>query len=236
MLNIVALNAGYGKQWLETLAEKFEAEHEGYTVNLDNAIYEAGSLINSHINSRNNIDDLYICVGNDWKTYAAAGKLAKLDDFLDEAVDGTTVKNKIADEFANSVYYPDLDGTLLNDELTVSERNLLAIEKFRAAGGIFTIATGRMPSSVKRYAEMLGLDAHPVKMICNIGGIIVDSATMETERLASVSPQSASALLRYALPRVEFGLMYYASGAIASEMSEAVENLLFRYRVDAAVG
>lgn len=117
----------------------------------------------------------------------------------------------------------DLDGTLLNDELTVSERNLLAIEKFRAAGGIFTIATGRMPSSVKRYAEMLGLDAHPVKMICNIGGIIVDSATMETERLASVSPQSASALLRYALPRVEFGLMYYASGAIASEMSEAVE-------------
>ena len=58
---------------------------------------------------------------------------------------------------------------------------------------------------------------------CNIGGIIVDSATMETERLASVSPQSASALLRYALPRVEFGLMYYASGAIASEMSEAVE-------------
>lgn len=112
VLNIVALNAGYGKQWLETLAEKFEAEHEGYTVNLDNAIYEAGSLINSHINSRNNIDDLYICVGNDWKTYAAAGKLAKLDDFLDEAVDGTTVKNKIADEFANSVYYPDLDGTL----------------------------------------------------------------------------------------------------------------------------
>ena len=28
VLNIVALNAGYGKQWMETLAANFEAEHE----------------------------------------------------------------------------------------------------------------------------------------------------------------------------------------------------------------
>ena len=112
VLNIVALNAGYGKQWLETLAEKFESEHEGYTVNLDNAIYEAGSLINSHINSRNNVDDLYICVGNDWKTYASSGKFAALDDFLDETVDGMKVKDKLADEYSNSVYFPDLSDTI----------------------------------------------------------------------------------------------------------------------------
>lgn len=112
VLNIVALNAGYGKQWLETLAKRFEDEHEGYTVNLDNAIYEAGQLISSHINSKNNTDDLYICVGNDWKTYASAGKFAKLDGFLDETVDGMKIKDKVANEYANSIYFPDLSDTL----------------------------------------------------------------------------------------------------------------------------
>lgn len=112
VLNIVALNAGYGKQWLETLAARFESEHPGYTVNLDNAIYEAGSLINSHINSRNNVDDLYICVGNNWKTYASSGKFAELDDFLNETVDGITVREKVASEYANSIYFPDLSDTI----------------------------------------------------------------------------------------------------------------------------
>lgn len=111
-LNIVALNKGYGKEWLETLAERFEEEHEGYKVNLDNVIADAGSLISSHLASKNNVDDLYISVSLDWKTYAAQEKFAILDDLLEEEVDGVKIKNKVADEFSSSVYYPDRHGDL----------------------------------------------------------------------------------------------------------------------------
>ena len=38
----------------------------------------------------------------------------------------------------------DLDGTLLRDDKTVSEKNLEAIEYFKSEGGCFTIVTGRM--------------------------------------------------------------------------------------------
>ncbi len=112
VLNIVALNAGYGKEWITTLAKKFEEDHPGYKVDLSNVIYQAPSLITSHINSKNNIDDLYISVGTSWKTYAAQGKFAALDDLLDETVDGVKVIDKIADEYRNSVYMPDRNGDL----------------------------------------------------------------------------------------------------------------------------
>ena len=116
----------------------------------------------------------------------------------------------------------DLDGTLLNDELEVSERNLLAIERFREAGGIFTIATGRTPRSVRKYVDVLGLDSHPVKMVCNIGGMIVDSATLEIERVLNIPGDAASALLKTALPQVTFGLVYHPDGASAGELTDMV--------------
>ena len=44
----------------------------------------------------------------------------------------------------------DLDGTLLDGDGRVPENNLLAIERFKAAGGRFTIASGRYGNSVGR--------------------------------------------------------------------------------------
>ena len=62
VLNIVCLNKGYGKEWIEEIVAKWESEHDGYTVKLT-AAASAGELINRNINSKNNIDDLYISVG-----------------------------------------------------------------------------------------------------------------------------------------------------------------------------
>ncbi|MDE7329874.1 MAG: extracellular solute-binding protein, partial [Clostridia bacterium] len=109
-LNVVCLSKGYGNGWIKTIAEKFEEEHPGYTVNLENAIAEAPALIKSNINSKNNIDDLYISVGNDWKTYAAQGKFAPLDDLIEAEVDGVKIKDKVASEYAESIYFPDRNG------------------------------------------------------------------------------------------------------------------------------
>jgi ABC-type glycerol-3-phosphate transport system substrate-binding protein len=109
VLNIVCLNQGYGDQWIKTIAQKFEEENPGYTVNLDNVTPNAATLINSHIYSKKNTDDLYISVSSSWKAYASAGKFASLDDLLTDTVDGVTVKEKIVSEYQNSVYYPDSD-------------------------------------------------------------------------------------------------------------------------------
>ena len=56
-------------------------------------------------------------------------------------------------DFKNIIFMTDLDGTLLTDEKNVHPRDLAAIERFRAGGGIFTIATGRGYSMAKRIAE-----------------------------------------------------------------------------------
>ena len=57
----------------------------------------------------------------------------------------------------------DMDDTLLNSNVTISERNAKAIKSALAAGKIFLIATGRMYVSARPYAQKLGLDVPLVR-------------------------------------------------------------------------
>lgn len=52
----------------------------------------------------------------------------------------------------------DMDDTLLNGDIEISERNFKAIKKARDAGIVFLIATGRMYVSAQPYALKLRLD------------------------------------------------------------------------------
>lgn len=52
----------------------------------------------------------------------------------------------------------DLDGTLLNDEKHIPQRNIEALQKALSKGIHVSIATGRNYFSAKRYIEELGLD------------------------------------------------------------------------------
>lgn len=47
----------------------------------------------------------------------------------------------------------DMDGTLLDSESRISEENINAIRKFTEQGGFFTLATGRMLESVRKYLK-----------------------------------------------------------------------------------
>lgn len=49
-------------------------------------------------------------------------------------------------KFEGRLICTDLDGTLLRNDLTISDRNKQAIEYFKSEGGLFTFITGRMPS------------------------------------------------------------------------------------------
>lgn len=104
-LNIVAYSAGYGSEWLEEIAARY-TEETGVEVNLT-AEYSAPNLIRSHLASSNNQDDLYISTDSSWMTYAAQGSFLDLTDFVEEEVDGVAIKDKLADEYKDSIYYTD---------------------------------------------------------------------------------------------------------------------------------
>jgi len=106
---IVCLNASFGDEWINSLVEKFKAANPGVEVELT-AISNASSLIQQHLNSKNNTDDLYICVDTQWKSYVAQGMFLELDDLLEEEVDGIKIKNKVSSEYQNSLYFTKSNG------------------------------------------------------------------------------------------------------------------------------
>ncbi len=63
----------------------------------------------------------------------------------------------------------DLDGTLLNSSLKVSERNAEAVKRALDAGVKVVLATSRWYRLAKRTAERLGIDT---PLICNNGAIV----------------------------------------------------------------
>lgn len=125
-LNIVCIKASYGEEWIHKIAEKFQETHEGVKVNIT-AIYESESLISKNLASKNNTDDLYISVGSNWKYNAASGQFLELDDLLNETVDGVTVKDKVADEYKDSIYFTKSNG----------EKKCYRLPFVSAIGGIF---------------------------------------------------------------------------------------------------
>lgn len=61
-------------------------------------------------------------------------------------------------DFKKVIIMTDLDGTLLNDKKQVSEKDIKAINDFRANGGLFTLATGRGVAMARNIVEKLKVD------------------------------------------------------------------------------
>jgi Cof subfamily protein (haloacid dehalogenase superfamily) len=78
----------------------------------------------------------------------------------------------------------DLDGTVLRNDHTFSQRVLAAVRDATARGIFVTIATGRSAATVRVVATTLGVNA-PV--ICQHGGIVVDLRTGEVLRHITVN-------------------------------------------------
>lgn len=65
-------------------------------------------------------------------------------------------------DFSKVIIMTDLDGTLLTDGKEILTQDMSAIKRFRAGGGIFTMATGRGYSMAKPVAQRLELDVPAV--------------------------------------------------------------------------
>lgn len=77
-------------------------------------------------------------------------------------------------KFQGITIVSDMDGTLLTEEKTISQKNLDAIRYFRENGGNFTVASGRVYQSVVSYCDEI-LPTLPV--ISHNGGVICDTNT-----------------------------------------------------------
>lgn len=65
----------------------------------------------------------------------------------------------------------DFDGTLVQGDGKVSEKNIKAINEYIDAGGVFVISTGRVPAAILSRARVLGLKG---LISCCQGTIILD--------------------------------------------------------------
>ena len=61
-------------------------------------------------------------------------------------------------DFSKVIIMTDLDGTLLTDDKKILPQDMEAIKRFRAGGGLFSVATGRGYSMARSVVEKLELD------------------------------------------------------------------------------
>jgi len=61
-------------------------------------------------------------------------------------------------KFEGYLLVSDMDGTLIDNNGKISEENIKAINHFVEQGGIFTIATGRMLESARRYLHLIDIN------------------------------------------------------------------------------
>ncbi len=71
----------------------------------------------------------------------------------------------------------DIDGTLVNSDGVITEKNVSAIREFQQNGGLFTVSTGRLPG------YMSGLPFVPNAPVVAVNGTVIYD--MKTEKLLS---------------------------------------------------
>ena len=91
------------------------------------------------------------------------------------------------------LFLSDFDGTLVRSDGTVSETNRRAIARYREAGGIFAVVTGRMMTSILPRLRELGLDdglavAYQGAMIADVrtGAILKNGGFLEDHALKAI--------------------------------------------------
>ena len=73
--------------------------------------------------------------------------------------------------FKPKLVVTDLDGTFLNDEKDISEKNLKAVHALHEKGILFTICTGRPVTMMKAFAKLTKIQ---IPVIGANGGLIFD--------------------------------------------------------------
>lgn len=98
--------------------------------------------------------------------------------------------------FENILIVSDMDGTFLGAGAKIVEKNLDAIEKFKAQGGKFTFATGRTHHNITHAVGSVQNIANAPAITVN-GGCIYDFSTGESVADFKIDSRDAMEVARY---------------------------------------
>jgi Cof subfamily protein (haloacid dehalogenase superfamily) len=116
----------------------------------------------------------------------------------------------------------DMDGTLLRDDKTVAEIDMLAIAAAAARGVAITLATGRLVTGTLPTARTLGLST---PLICADGGLLVDPGSGASLERRSISIENAAIALA-ALATHGLASFVFSADAIHCEAAGAVHRAI----------
>ncbi|MDD3393517.1 MAG: Cof-type HAD-IIB family hydrolase [Anaerotignum sp.] len=116
--------------------------------------------------------------------------------------------------------FSDMDGTLLKNDIEVSEKNKIAIEKAVKKGVQFVICTGRGVFGVERYLKQLNLIGQEGYAICQNGGAVYDLKDMSLALRESFSPKIYAPIAEYAR-KLGLELYYYDDRKFIAETETA---------------
>lgn len=94
-LTVTYYEGGYGKEWIEYAAKKFEEEKNVTVKLISSAKLDCDAT--TYIKSGSNLSDIYICASSSWTSWAAQGKLEPLTDLYDMEVATSNGNVKIKD-------------------------------------------------------------------------------------------------------------------------------------------
>lgn len=97
--------------------------------------------------------------------------------------------------FSNTMIVTDLDGTFYNSKHDFHKINMEAVEYYKANGGLFTVASGRVPSSLTGKLDTFRELTNVPAILCN-GGFCYDFASNERFLQIEVNHEKATELLR----------------------------------------
>lgn len=111
----------------------------------------------------------------------------------------------------------DMDDTLLRDDWTISERTVKAIQQARKQGVYVTIATGRMPASVRPYAKQLGIEVP----VITYNGAMVQEVLSEKVLYRKVIPiETVLNIINWLIPRDIHFQIYFKDQIFVEKMND----------------
>lgn len=159
---------GFGPEWMESAAAKFEEANPGVTVELK-PDQNLQTSITSYLSSGKSISDIYFNQDCDWQYFVSQGWIEPLDDLYEtevERLDGTTVKIKdfINEDRADVPYMPVRPGlgeshpwilpwSVLNCGMVYNEDVVLNTPR-RSTGGNWKAAPATMAELEEYVADL----------------------------------------------------------------------------------
>lgn len=98
-------------------------------------------------------------------------------------------------KFKNIMIVTDLDGTFYNADHDFHPRNLEAVDYFAKNGGLFTIATGRVPETMTKQLETFKRITNAPAILCN-GAFLYDFAEDKRSMLIELDREKATEIVK----------------------------------------